>query len=168
MKIFNSLPFHSSSLAIKADATRVMDYINRLDNYDAPDIANIAINNHLYEEAFAIFKKFDVNTSAIQVPSKFTVVLFNYKHFVPSHPLFVARLKYCRCWSSKSTIWIVPTNSPNVATNRPSGASWPRRSWTRVWSRRPSILTSKQMIRPPTWLLWKRHRKTTPGRTSSG
>ncbi|KAG5897796.1 hypothetical protein JTB14_011798 [Gonioctena quinquepunctata] len=53
--------------AIKADATRVMDYINRLDNYDAPDIANIAINNHLYEEAFAIFRKFDVNTSAIQV-----------------------------------------------------------------------------------------------------
>ncbi|XP_060534182.1 clathrin heavy chain [Cylas formicarius] len=53
--------------AIKADATRVMDYINRLDNYDAPDIANIAISNHLYEEAFAIFKKFDVNTSAIQV-----------------------------------------------------------------------------------------------------
>lgn len=44
-----------------------MEYINRLDNYDAPDIANIAINNQLYEEAFAIFKKFDVNTSAIQV-----------------------------------------------------------------------------------------------------
>jgi clathrin heavy chain len=42
-----------------------MDYINRLDNYDAPDIANIAINSHLYEEAFAIFKKFEVNTSAI-------------------------------------------------------------------------------------------------------
>ncbi|KAI8117809.1 Clathrin heavy chain [Lucilia cuprina] len=48
------------------DRTRVMDYINRLDNYDAPDIANIAISNQLYEEAFAIFKKFDVNTSAIQ------------------------------------------------------------------------------------------------------
>ncbi|KAE8748133.1 Clathrin heavy chain [Frankliniella occidentalis] len=53
--------------AIKADRSRVMEYINRLDNYDAPDIANIAINNQLYEEAFAIFKKFDVNTSAIQV-----------------------------------------------------------------------------------------------------
>lgn len=53
--------------AIKADCSRVMDYINRLDNYDAPDIANIAINSHLYEEAFAIFKKFEVNTSAIQV-----------------------------------------------------------------------------------------------------
>lgn len=53
--------------AIKADRTRVMEYITRLDNYDAPDIANIAIGSELYEEAFAIFKKFDVNTSAIQV-----------------------------------------------------------------------------------------------------
>ncbi|XP_066499700.1 clathrin heavy chain 1 isoform X2 [Hoplias malabaricus] len=53
--------------AIKADRTRVMEYINRLDNYDAPDIANIAISHELYEEAFSIFEKFDVNTSAIQV-----------------------------------------------------------------------------------------------------
>ena len=53
--------------AIKADRTRVMEYITRLDNYDAPDIANIAISNGLNEEAFAIFKKFEVNTSAIQV-----------------------------------------------------------------------------------------------------
>lgn len=44
-----------------------MEYISRLDNYDAPDIANIAISNELFEEAFAIFKKFDVNTSAVQV-----------------------------------------------------------------------------------------------------
>jgi hypothetical protein len=60
-----------------------MEYINRLDNYDAPDIANIAINNQLYEEAFAIFKKFDVNTSAIQVIqlllcSFFSLLLINY------------------------------------------------------------------------------------------
>nr|XP_032803270.1 clathrin heavy chain 1 isoform X5 [Petromyzon marinus] len=53
--------------AIKADRSRVMEYINRLDNYDAPDIANIAISSELYEEAFAIFRKFDVNTSAVQV-----------------------------------------------------------------------------------------------------
>ncbi|XP_046840150.1 clathrin heavy chain 1-like [Xenia sp. Carnegie-2017] len=53
--------------AIKADRTKVMEYITRLDNYDAPDIASIAIGSELYEEAFAIFKKFDVNTSAIQV-----------------------------------------------------------------------------------------------------
>ncbi|CAF3999025.1 unnamed protein product, partial [Rotaria sordida] len=53
--------------AIKADRSRVMDYINSLENYDAPDIANIAISNQLYEEAFSIYKKFEVNTSAIQV-----------------------------------------------------------------------------------------------------
>ena len=53
--------------AIKADKTKVMEYINRLDNYDAPDIANIAIGSELFEEAFAIFKKFEVNSSAVQV-----------------------------------------------------------------------------------------------------
>ncbi|CBY36375.1 unnamed protein product [Oikopleura dioica] len=53
--------------AVKADTTRVMDYISRLDNYDAPDIAEICINNELYEEAFAIFKKFDASTSAMEV-----------------------------------------------------------------------------------------------------
>ncbi|CAM4940780.1 unnamed protein product [Rotaria socialis] len=52
---------------IKADRSRVMDYINRLENYDAPDIANIAISNQLFEEAFSIYKKFEVATSAIQV-----------------------------------------------------------------------------------------------------
>ncbi|CAF4595548.1 unnamed protein product, partial [Rotaria socialis] len=41
---------------IKADRSRVMDYINRLENYDAPDIANIAISNQLFEEAFSIYK----------------------------------------------------------------------------------------------------------------
>ena len=54
-----------------------MEYINRLDNYDAPDIANIAIGSELYEEAFAIFKKFEVNTSAIQVQTAFTFLLWN-------------------------------------------------------------------------------------------
>lgn len=51
----------------EADRSRVMEYIQKLDNYDAPDIANIAISSQLYEEAFAIFKKFDVNNSAINV-----------------------------------------------------------------------------------------------------
>ena len=44
-----------------------MEYINRLDNYDAPDLATICISSELFEEAFAIFKKYDVNTSAIEV-----------------------------------------------------------------------------------------------------
>ncbi|ELW64722.1 Clathrin heavy chain 2 [Tupaia chinensis] len=53
--------------AIKADHTRVMDYVSRLDNYDALDIAGIAVSSALYEEAFAVFRKFDANASAIQV-----------------------------------------------------------------------------------------------------
>ena len=30
--------------AIKSDQTRVMDYINRLDNYDGPEMAKIALD----------------------------------------------------------------------------------------------------------------------------
>jgi len=53
--------------AVKADNTRVMEYITRLDNYDAPDIAEICINNQLFEEAFTIYKKFEANASAMEV-----------------------------------------------------------------------------------------------------
>jgi len=53
--------------AIKADKTRVMDYISRLDKYDANDIAQIAIGSKLYEEAFAVFKKQEQHTDAVQV-----------------------------------------------------------------------------------------------------
>uniref|UniRef100_A0A6A7FZ08 Clathrin heavy chain n=1 Tax=Hirondellea gigas TaxID=1518452 RepID=A0A6A7FZ08_9CRUS len=55
--------------AIKADPQRVMDYLNRLDNYDGPDIAKIAISDQyrLYEEAFFIYKKFEKGEDAINV-----------------------------------------------------------------------------------------------------
>jgi len=53
--------------AIKADKTRVMDYINRLDKYDAPDIALIAISADLYEEAFTIYNKFGLHQECIDV-----------------------------------------------------------------------------------------------------
>lgn len=74
-----------------------MEYINRLDNYDAPDIANIAITNELYEEAFAIFKKFEVNTSAIQV-----------RYFLV-HGFFLCTAEYIH---SAITINIVLRNGP--------------------------------------------------------
>ena len=41
-----------------------MDYINRLDNYDMPDIANIAVGSELYEEALVIFKKAELHRAA--------------------------------------------------------------------------------------------------------
>ena len=44
-----------------------MDYITRLANFDAPDIANIAIDEELYEEAFFIYKRYDQHPEAIQV-----------------------------------------------------------------------------------------------------
>lgn len=53
--------------AIKADKDKVMDYVNRLDSYDAPDIANIAIENGLYEAAFVIFKKAQYHAQAVDV-----------------------------------------------------------------------------------------------------
>jgi len=55
--------------AIKADTKRVMDYIKRLENYDGPDIAKIAISDQykLYEEAFFIYKKFKKGPEAIGV-----------------------------------------------------------------------------------------------------
>lgn len=53
--------------AIKADRTQVGDYIKRLHNYDINSIASSAIRNELYEEAFMVFNKFKINTSAIKV-----------------------------------------------------------------------------------------------------
>jgi len=55
--------------AIKADKDRVMDYINRLDNYDGPEIAKIALGDPygLYEEAFIIYKKCGQNAEAMDV-----------------------------------------------------------------------------------------------------
>lgn len=55
--------------AIKADKSRVMDYINRLDNYDGPEIAKIALGEPycLFEEAFLIYKKCGLNSEAMEV-----------------------------------------------------------------------------------------------------
>jgi clathrin heavy chain len=53
--------------ATKADKGRVMDYINRLDAYNAPDIANICIEVGLFEEAFEVFKKINDHKSAANV-----------------------------------------------------------------------------------------------------
>lgn len=53
--------------AIKAAKERVMDYVTRLENYDAIDIAQIAVGAGLFEEAFTVYKKFRHNDAAIQV-----------------------------------------------------------------------------------------------------
>ncbi|CAG8731513.1 24783_t:CDS:2, partial [Gigaspora margarita] len=49
------------------DKSKVMDYLNKLNNFDVPDVAEIAVKNGLYEGAFNIYKKHDKNTNAINV-----------------------------------------------------------------------------------------------------
>jgi hypothetical protein len=44
-----------------------MDYVKKLENYDAPDIANIAVGSELYEEAFYIYKRHDQHVNAVVV-----------------------------------------------------------------------------------------------------
>ncbi|GAM29363.1 hypothetical protein SAMD00019534_125390 [Acytostelium subglobosum LB1] len=53
--------------AIRADKSRVMDYINKLENFEGNRIALVAIEAGLYEEAFFIYKKFQFNVEAIEV-----------------------------------------------------------------------------------------------------
>jgi len=46
-----------------------MDYVNRLDNYEGVQLANIALEDQhkLYDEALAIFKKFGEHVEAVKV-----------------------------------------------------------------------------------------------------
>ena len=78
--------------AIKANTSKVMEYVTRLDNYDAPDIANIAIGAELYEEAFTIFKKYEVNTKAIEV-------LLDYINSIDRAYEFAEKCNQAEVWS---------------------------------------------------------------------
>ena len=53
--------------AIKSDRSRVMDYINRLDNYDGMDIANLALEQGLYEEVLVIYRKNGEHSLALDI-----------------------------------------------------------------------------------------------------
>ncbi|VWU49831.1 clathrin heavy chain, putative [Hepatocystis sp. ex Piliocolobus tephrosceles] len=53
--------------AIKSDSKKVIEYINRLDNFSGPEIAAVAYEYNLREEAFIIYKKFNCFTSAVSV-----------------------------------------------------------------------------------------------------
>ncbi|KAI8900004.1 hypothetical protein BC833DRAFT_583645 [Globomyces pollinis-pini] len=78
--------------AIKADKTRVMDYIKRLDNFDAPDIANIAIGSDLFEEAFTIYNKYEQFSDAM-------VVLITYIKDIVRASEYAERVDISDVWS---------------------------------------------------------------------
>ncbi|KAG9457845.1 hypothetical protein H6P81_002353 [Aristolochia fimbriata] len=52
---------------IKADPSKAMDYINQLDNFDGSAVGDMPVEAALNEEAFAIFKKFNLNVQAVNV-----------------------------------------------------------------------------------------------------
>jgi clathrin heavy chain len=78
--------------AIKVDASRVMDYINRLDNFDSSAVGEIAVGAELYGEAFTIFKKFNLNVQAVNV------LLDNFQS-LPRAVEFAERVKEGEVWS---------------------------------------------------------------------
>lgn len=53
--------------AAKADKSRVMDYIQRLSEYNTEEIANMCIQQGMYEEALEIYKKVNDHSSAANV-----------------------------------------------------------------------------------------------------
>lgn len=53
--------------AIHADKGKVVGYIDKLKNYDVAEIAKIATDHGLYEEAFLIYKKYEQHAMAINV-----------------------------------------------------------------------------------------------------
>lgn len=53
--------------AAKTDKARVMDYIHKLDAFNPEEIANICIEVGLFEEAFAVYKKINNPSSAVNV-----------------------------------------------------------------------------------------------------
>lgn len=53
--------------AAKADKGKLMDYIQRLNDYSVDEIATMCIDQGLYEEAFEIYKKVDNHAAATNV-----------------------------------------------------------------------------------------------------
>lgn len=53
--------------AIKADPSRVANYIEKLDKYDPAEIAPLCIDNDLLEEAFEVYDKFEMRLEAMKV-----------------------------------------------------------------------------------------------------
>ncbi|TFY72317.1 hypothetical protein EVG20_g697 [Dentipellis fragilis] len=59
--------------AIRADKGKVVGYINKLENYDVAEIAKIATEHGLYEEALSIYKKYEQHANAINVLVEYIV-----------------------------------------------------------------------------------------------
>ncbi|KAH9975866.1 clathrin heavy chain 1 [Lactifluus volemus] len=59
--------------SIRADKGKVVGYINKLQDYDEGEIARIATDHGLYEEALTIYKKYEQHVNAINVLVEYIV-----------------------------------------------------------------------------------------------
>lgn len=59
--------------AIRSDKGRVMAYIDKVEGFDVQEIAGIAIENQLYEEAFTLYKKNNMHAEAMNVLVEYIV-----------------------------------------------------------------------------------------------
>jgi clathrin heavy chain len=59
--------------AICADKGKMVRYINKLENYDAGEIAEIATDQDLHDETLTIYKKYDQHAMTITVLIEYIV-----------------------------------------------------------------------------------------------
>jgi clathrin heavy chain len=92
--------------AIKSDPPRVMEYINRLDNFDGPEIAKIAVSAEyeLFEEGVVIYNKFAKRAENEEEKTKLDVeaitVLVNSLHSMDRAKEFAERVNEAPVWST--------------------------------------------------------------------
>ena len=53
--------------SIKADPSRVMNYIEKLDKFDPHEIGPLCVESQLYEEAFELYDRFELRSEAMKV-----------------------------------------------------------------------------------------------------
>ena len=78
--------------AIKSAPDRVLGYVDKLQDYDAPSLAQMALDDALPEAAFAMYKKAKLNVEAL-------TVLVDHVHDLQRATEFAERVQEAACWS---------------------------------------------------------------------
>ena len=78
-----------------------MDYINRLDNFDGPEIAAYCLEDEyrLYEEAFVIYKKKGMQSEAMEI-------LLTYLKDIQRAAEFAEKVNIPNVWSKLASIYL--------------------------------------------------------------
>jgi len=99
--------------AIKADPPRVMEYINRLDNFDGEQIAQIAVSDQyeLFEEGYTIYTKFAKVAEGDEAKTVLNVsaiaVLVDNLHAMDRGKEFAERVNAPEVWSKLGAAQLV-------------------------------------------------------------